>query len=42
MEIANGLKKSEDNVVAPEVEDKVEPAKTKVERDIKKFKISDS
>ena len=42
MELVSELKKPEENVVIPEVEEKVEPVKAKVEKDIKKFKISDS
>ena len=42
MELVSELKKPEENIVIPEVEEKVEPAKAKVEKDIKKFKISDS
>lgn len=42
MELVSELKKPEEKVVVPQVEEKAEPAKTKIEKDIKKFRVSDS
>ena len=42
MQLVSELKKPAEDIIIPEVEEKVEPTRAKIEKDIRKFRISDS